>query len=432
VPIREIRGKFCAFAVSPNFWLLLGLFAASAIALAITGNPLYAHLAYLWGLLLLVCRVWSAVVLRGLEVRRQARTLRAQVGQVFEERLEVVNPGRWTRLWLEVRDRSSLPHSRASRVLSLIGPRQRYRYLARTRLTSRGVFPLGPTELRSGDPFGLFPVRREFPPTATLVVYPMTVEVRAFPSPPGLLPGGEALRRRTHQITPNAAGVREYAPGDPLNRIHWPSTARRDRLIVKEFELDPLAEVWIFVDAERAVHHALPSAPTVPADEVLWQPLRAVGLPPSTEEYAVTIAASVGQYFLRRGRAVGLVCQGAGLTVLPPDRGGRQLRKMLESLALVRADGDLSFAALLGVQARHLPRGSTVVLITPSTRREVALAADQMTRRGLRPVVVLLDAATFGGPSGTEELAQALRALRIPVLRVACGADLTVALSGSP
>lgn len=417
--------------MSPNVWLLLGLFAASVIALAITGHPLYAHLAYLWGLLLLVCRIWSAVALRGLEVRRHARTLRAQVGQVFEERWEVVNPGRWTRLWLEVRDHSPLPHSRGSRVLSMIGPRQRYRYLARTRLTSRGVFPLGPTEIRSSDPFGLFPVRREFPPTASLVVYPMTVEVRAFPAPPGLLPGGEALRRRTHQITPNAAGVREYAPGDPLNRIHWPSTARRDQLIVKEFELDPMAEVWIFVDAERAVHHALPSAPTVPADEMPWRPLRAIGLPPSTEEYAVTIAASVGQYFLRRGRAVGLVYQGATLTALPPDRGGRQLRKILESLALVRADRDLPLSALLGMQARHLPRGSTVILITPSTRWEVALAVDQMTRRGLRPVVVLLDAASFGGPPGTKELAQALRALHLPVLRVACGADLTAALSGN-
>lgn len=416
--------------MTPSFWLILGLLAASGIGLALTGNPLYAHLAYLWLLVLLVSRIWSATVLRGVEVRRQARTLRAQIGQVFEERFEVVNPGRWTRLWLEVRDRSPLPHSRGSRVLAMIGPRQRYRYLARTRLTARGVFPLGPTEIHSGDPFGLFPVRRAFPPTATLVVYPMTVEVRSFPAPPGLLPGGEALRRRTHQITPNAAGVREYAPGDPLNRIHWPSTARRDRLIVKEFELDPLAEVWIFVDAERTVHHALLSTPAVPADEWLWHPLGPVTLPPATEEYAVTIAASVGQYFLRRGRAVGLVCQGAGPTVLPPDRGGRQLRKMLEALALVRADGDLPFSALLSVQARHLPRGSTVVLITPSTRREVALAADQLVRRGLRPVVVLLHAATFGGPPGTEELAAALRALRVPVLPVACGDDLAVALSG--
>ena len=40
---------------------------------------------------------------------------------------------------------------------------------------------------------------------------------------------GEALRRRTHYVTTNAAGVRDYAPGDSFGRIHWPSTARRNR-----------------------------------------------------------------------------------------------------------------------------------------------------------------------------------------------------------
>ncbi len=411
--------------------IVLILLVLSAIALAVTGNPLYARLLYLWGFLLLVCRVWSALALRSVEVRRHARTLRAQMGQVFEERFEVVNTGRLLRPWLEVRDLSPLPHTRGSRVVTMLAPHQSYRYISRTRLTSRGVFSLGPTELRSSDPFGLFPVRRVFPATSSLVVYPMTVEVRSFPSPPGLLPGGEAIRRRTHQITPNAAGVRDYAPGDPLNRIHWPSTARRDRLIAKEFELDPQAEVWIFVDGERSVHHTRPTAPLVPAEEVLWQPFRPVTLPPSTEEYAMTIAASLGQYFLRRGRAVGLVCQGADLTVLPPDRGGRQLRKILEALAVVRADGDISFSVLLRVQARHLPRGSTVVLITSSTRRDVALAADELARRGLRPVVVLLDAASFGGPPGADALAAALQALSVPVIPIADSADLPAALSAS-
>jgi uncharacterized protein (DUF58 family) len=42
--------------------------------------------------------------------------------------------------------------------------------------------------------------------------------------------------------------VRDYEPGDSFSRIHWRSTARRDRLVVKEFELDPLADIWIVPD----------------------------------------------------------------------------------------------------------------------------------------------------------------------------------------
>jgi len=286
----------------------------------------------------------------------------------------------------------------------------------------------------SGDPFGLFPVSRSLPAEVSLLVYPIMVKVHAFPSPPGLLPGGEALRRRTHQVTPNAATVREYASGDSLNRIHWVSTARRDRLMVKEFELDPLAEVWIFLDAEREVQAALPYlSPSLIADVLrdAWEDSKEVVLPPSTEEYAASIAASLGRYFLQRGRAVGLVSCGQpqSLRVLPPDRGGRQLGKILEALALLRAEGDLPISGLVTARARHLPRGSTVVLITPSVQEEVALAVDILLRRGLRPVVVLLDAASFGGLPGTATLAMAIMALSVPVCQIENGADLGTALS---
>jgi uncharacterized protein (DUF58 family) len=259
----------------------------------------------------------------------------------------------------------------------------------------------------------------------------MMSEVHAFPNPPGLLPGGEALRRRTHQVTPNAAGVREYEPGDSLNRIHWVSTARRGRLMAKEFELDPLAEVWILVDADREVQSALPYSPPDQAVDALWRPTVEVELPPSTEEYAVSIAASLGRYFLQQGRAVGLVScdQGQSPNVLPPDRGGRQLGKILEALALLRAEGELPISALAAAQARGLPRGSTVILITPSVQEEAALTADLLLRRGLRPLVVLLDTASFGGPSGTEALATAITGLGVPMCQIVNGADLGAALS---
>jgi uncharacterized protein (DUF58 family) len=415
--------------------VVLVLLALSLMAGAITGNRLYYRLSYLWGVLLGLSWLMSTLSLRGVFLQRNARVLRSSAGQIFEERYEIINSGRLPRLWIEVRDESPLPGSHGSHVLTLIGGRESRTYLARARLAERGVFPLGPTVLASGDIFGLFPVNRRFESQHSLLVYPMMVHVENFPSPPGLLPGGEALRRRTPQITSNAAGVREYEPGDPLNRIHWVSTARRNRLMVKEFELDPLAEVWIFIDAERAAQAIRPS-PTPEFDpRDVWRKRFEYQLPPSTLEYGVTIAASLARYYLQRRRAVGMAYAGPMLRILPPDRGGRQLGKMLEALALLRGEGFMPLHSLVETQARHLPRGSTVVMITPSSSELVYKAADMITRRGLRPVVMLVDAATFGGYHSPDALVGPLQMLGVPYSRISEGDDLSVVLSsavGSP
>jgi uncharacterized protein (DUF58 family) len=407
------------------------LLALSLLAGAMTGAPLYYRLSYLWGFLLAGSWLMSWIALRGVKVQRVARSLRSQVGQVFEERFEIQNTGRLPRLWIEVRDESSLPGSRGSHVLTLVGGREGRTYLARTRLTQRGVFPLGPTSLGSGDLFGLFPVTRSFPNKDSLLVYPILYDVRTFPNPPGLLPGGEALRRRTPQITPNAAGVREYTSGDPLNRIHWLSTARRNRLMVKEFELDPLADVWIFLDAAHIVHASKPQPLSEFDPQDIWKPRSKFNLPQSTEEYAVSAAASLARFYLQRGRAVGLAFSGQSLNVLPSDRGGRQLGKILEALALLRADGTLPLQGLIEAQARHLPRGSTVVLITPATSEMVVQITDLLLRRGMRPVVVLIDVATFGGYFSTAHLEKSLSVLGVPVCNLHFGDDLSEVLSSA-
>ena len=110
-------------------------------------------------------------------------------------------------------------------------------------------------------------------------------------------------------ITPHAAGVREYVPGDPMKRIHWPTSIRRDQLMVKEFEQDPQSEVWLFLDTHKDAHVAKPveqhEAP--PVDDLFLLRRRKVKLPPSTLEYSISITASLAHYFIEQRRAVGLV-----------------------------------------------------------------------------------------------------------------------------
>jgi uncharacterized protein (DUF58 family) len=405
--------------------ILLGLSLLGGVT---TGAPIYYRLSYVWILFYVGNWIWAKFSLRGLRISRTARMSRAQLGQIFEERFDIFNGSRIPRVWLEVRDESNLPGSFASQVFTQIGGRQGRTYIARTRLVRRGVYPLGPTSLISGDLFGLFPQKLTIPAETALLVFPMLAEIREFPGPIGLISGGDALRRRTPQITPNAAGVREYAPGDSLNRIHWPTTARKDTLMVKEFELDPQAEVWIFLDADRSCSFSLPWQPESSL-KFAWDQIGRIELPPSTEEYCASVSASLARYYLRSRRAVGLVSRGEIPVLLPADRGGRQLIKILEALALWQADGDLPLLGLIEAQAQNLPRGSTVLLVTASTREEIALSADYLIRRGLRPVAALLDASTFGGPEGTDMLGERLRMINVPVRKILCGEALEASLS---
>jgi uncharacterized protein (DUF58 family) len=403
--------------------LIICIIAANIPVLGET--QLYYRLTYVWAILLAGSWIWTFFSLRRLRFVRQARTRRQQVGQVFEEWLEILNEARLLRLWVEVHDESSLPGSAASRVLTMIGGRQSRSYLAYTWLNSRGLFKLGPTKLISGDIFGLFRATREITTNENLLVVPYMVDLVAFPSPHGLLPGGKAVRRRTIDVTPYAASVREYMPGDSLNRIHWPTTVRRDRLMVKEFDEDPQAEIWIFIDAQKDVHAAIPEEIPVIKGEFAWLLMRKVevNLPSSTIEYSVSIAASIANFFIVQGQEVGLAYAGQVSMILTAERGERQMGKILENLALLQPEGDLPFLGLVTAQENHLAKGSTVVL-----------AANELSLRSMHPVVILIDPSTFGGVTGSMVLEANLQSQGIPVIRVSNHENLksTLEKAGKP
>ncbi len=203
--------------------------------------------------------------------------------------------------------------------------------------------------------------------------------------------------------------------------------------MTKEFDQDPQADVWIFLDAYEPVHfHITEANPISPKIDQLWmwQRQTEVRLPPDSFEYAVSAAGSIANYYIRQGRTVGFVCASDVLTVISPERGERQLNKILETLTFLNSDGNLPLPALVESQAPSLPRASTVVLITPSTHELLAISVDYLMMRNLRPVVVMLNANSFGGNLGGEEIVQRLSQRGIPMVELARGDDLQLALEG--
>ncbi|MFO7742698.1 MAG: DUF58 domain-containing protein [Anaerolineae bacterium] len=410
--------------------LALGLITLT-LAL-VTQREMYYRLTYLLFAILLASAMWAWTSLQGLRLRRYTRVQRAQVGRVMEEQLAVRNASWLPKLFVVVRDQSSLPGHHASRVVHSLGRDQEFAWRVRTLCEQRGEFRLGPVTISGNGPLGLFERRREFTQTSRLVVYPAVLPVGNLPPPRGPLPGGDALRRRTHYVTPNAAGVRDYVPGDSFSRIHWASTARKNRLIVKEFELDPMSNVWVFLDMERSVQAALAEDEARPAgrEKPLWRRVQEFRLPPSTEEYAVAAAASVANAFIRQQYAVGLVAYGQGREVIQADRGRRQQIRLLETLAILHAEGAMPFSHVLQADGSRLARGTTVVAITASTRKDWVESALYLHDRGLRILAILVDAASFGGPAGATALESRLLTVGIPTITLRESVPLAESLNG--
>ena len=418
--------------MTPGRILVILLLLVGGVGTAVTGGIVYVRLLYLSGLLILIAWLSSVFALRGIRVERQARSLRASVGDIFEEHFEISNTSQMPKLWLEVANESNMPFATGSRILTFLRAKQKRIYTARTWLTNRGGFPLGPTTITSGDPFGIFRVSKSFPATTSLMVLPMLFPLSEFLTPPGLLPGGKAIRRKSIDITPHAAGVREYATGDPMKRIHWPTSIRRGQLMVKEFEQDPQAEVWLFLDTHKNSHVAKTAETyeTPPIDDLLLLRRRTVKLPPSTLEYSISITASLAHYFISQRRAVGLVSAlGRSFKVIPAERSERQEAKILEELAFLQAESTYTLPGLVTAQMGQLPQGSSAILVTPMIWPELLLGVDSLQRRNLRPVVVLLMSHSFGSRANNEDLAHSLNERKVPVCRVYCDADLATTLS---
>ncbi len=360
----------------PNVAVALVVAAICFVGGFATGFWLLFRLAYLLVLVLPVVYFWTRSMITDLEVDVVRRTQRVSQGQWIEGRIVLRSTSRLPKVWLEIEDSATIP-GHASRRVATLGAHgvQSFRY--HTPALRRGLYELGPVTITATDPFGFFRLTRTFGTAVPILVYPNAPELPSFYIPPANLPGDGRIRRRTHNVTPNVSGLRQYEPGDSYNRIHWPATARTGNLMVKLFELDPASDIWVVLDLARGAHVG-------EGDD-------------GTEEAAVRICASIARYFTAANRTVGFLAFGEDLRVDEPDRGMNHFTRILESLALARAVGDVPLDALLLEESRRFGRHTTLVVVTPSTDDGWALAMMSLQARGVKVAAVLLEAETFGG-----------------------------------
>jgi uncharacterized protein (DUF58 family) len=192
--------------------------------------------------------------------------------------------------------------------------------------------------------------------------------------------------------------VREHVDGESLRQVHWRSTARRGRLMVKELEDAPRDEVAVLLDGDARAT----------AGEGF--------------EVAVRAAGSILQAHLRRGRRCALVVNSAARESQPVTSES-EWRRALETLAAAQPDARTPAFALLQADGGVAARSLELVVVT--SRVDVALAdrlvERTLSRRGASLVYVQIT------PEPEPQLLR-LQAVGIPIAVVRAGDDLARAL----
>ncbi|MFH0792535.1 MAG: DUF58 domain-containing protein, partial [bacterium] len=172
--------------------------------------------------------------------------------------------------------------------------------------------------------------------------------------------------------------LRDYEVGDPPRLIHWPKSARHNRLLVKSFEKNIQTEVTLFVDLGR---------------------LGLTGLGDVTSlEYLVKAAATVACVTLERGHQLQAVAFGGETQVTPLGGGPQHLLALLDQMVLWRADGKKSFDEGVREELHRVRAGSTVAWCLSASRAnlEALKALLQLHRQDrVKTLVYLVDDRSF-------------------------------------
>ncbi len=320
------------------------------------------------GLMLTVLAVgwlWDRFALAGVSYRRRFQYRRAFPGESVGLDLQLENRKPLPLAWLRTLDPwplpvapsdpegllpSHLPGEGLLGMLVVMRGRERIRRHIGLTFRQRGIYRVGPAIAESGDPFGLFRREGAAQPEEHLVVFP---EIRPL-GELGIAPddpfGERKSVRHLFEDNTRTLGVRDYRPGDTFRSIHWPASARLNRLQTRVHQPVSGLDLIICLNAATFARY--------------WE-----GTDPEMLEALVTTTASLAHEANDRGYRVGLICNGSishsdRPFTIPAGRSREHFPHLLEALAGLVPLITVPFERYLLAQAPRLEYGSTLFAVT--------------------------------------------------------------------
>jgi len=170
-------------------------------------------------------------------------------------------------------------------------------------------------------------------------------------------------------------GCHAYSTGDDIRRINWRAYARTRELIVNEYEQERIADVTVFLDARERAN------PRVDKKE--------------TFNYAVRAAASMANYFIKKGNSVGLFIYGEYMNWTFPGYGKTQMRRILDSLARAQTSDKEVFDDLRAVPTRLFPPRSQLVMISASLDEHDVEVLGVLKAHGYQIIMIMPDVIPY-------------------------------------
>jgi len=318
-------------------WLLGGL----AGALFITGRVLGSLELFLVATTLLALVVVTVGYIRLTRLRiavdRELHPPRVHAGSPSRVDLRVENQGARRSPVLGLRD--AVSGTRGANLL--VGPLQPggvVRAAYRLPTEKRGILEIGPLEVSLSDPFGLTQLSMKASGVSELTVFPHVDDIVPIPQ----TTGNDPMAGAEH---PNALGrsgedfyaLRQYVVGDDLRRVHWPSTARHDELMVRQDELPWQGRASVLVDVRQATNTA------------------------QSLELVISAAASIVSASSRRQDLVRLISTegtDSGFAA-----GHAHVEAIMEHLASIQASHDAAFRRVIDRLAHSSTGGAFIAIV---------------------------------------------------------------------